>query len=376
MPNQEYQRSMLKKLRNIESLFSEQRIKSNWLVHSPVDVCAGYWIGRGRIYWQNNKDFARISRMFLGFYGATAVNGRLVHRLLQLILLWTVSPVFKSKTDQGDATVIWFTRNRSCMYFDFKNMEVITVVSEEIQSKLIKARHLDLFSYFFTPKFVIGQHRHGVLIKREPLYELPCIGLQTWPQQQESIRQIAGICVRYTHEKSLDPQPSLFEKYFDEVAACMEPPDRAKMETQRTNFLEFVSGARIVESHLDFNVANFLGGGQRPLVLLDIADAGLLLPATYDANNLLLNEVFADRPIHLLLWALDSPERLGYQELLQTTLGRSSIHDFKWSLFTNFVLRESTYVSIPLGVNWSPERVRHSWQIMKNRVIGWPFDEQ
>jgi hypothetical protein len=365
---------MLKKVRNIVYLFSSQRIRSNWLVHSPVDVRAGFWRGRGRIYWQNNEDLVRISRMFLGFYGATAGNGRLRHRLLQVVLEWIVSPVFKSKAGQRDATVVWFTRNQSFMYFDFNKMEVITVVSDEIQKKLCNARRLDLFSYFLTPTFVIEQDRHGFHVKREPLYELPCIGLQTWPQQQESVRQITGICVRYTHETSLDPQPSLFEKYFDEVAACIEPPDRAKMETQRKTFNEFVNDARIVESHLDFNVANFLGGGQRPLVLLDIADAGLLLPATYDANNLLLNEVFALRSIHLLLSALDSPERLGYQDLLQKTLGRSSIHDFKSSLFANFVLRESTYVTFPLGVKWSPERIRRSWQIMKNRVIGWPFD--
>ncbi len=370
------QRNVQKKIRAIAELFFAQWIKSKLIRKSVVHVRAGIWRGKGRIYWQNNYDKARISRIFLGFYGGTTRDGSFGYHVLQAVLQWIVSPVYKSKKNQGNSTVVWFTRNQSIMYFDFIKMEVSTVVSEEMRVNLLKARSLDLFSYFQTPNFYFHETRNGLYIKREPLYELPCIGLQSGDQQHESVRQITGNYVQYIREKSKDPNPSMFEPYFDEVVACLEPPERASMETQRINFMDFVSSARMVESHLDFNVANFLGGGNDPLILLDISGAGVVLPATYDANNLLLNEILVRRSNQLLYSVLDSPNMLGYKDLLQETLGRSSNHDFNCSLFANFILRHSRYVAIPLGVKWSPEWVCHSWKMMKNCVTAWPFDQE
>jgi hypothetical protein len=269
---------------------------------------------------------------------------------------------------------MWFARDGSVKSFDFDASEVSTFLSDSLAQRLLTARKLDLFDFFLTPDLVLEEAGAGKCVIREQLFELPCIGLQSMDEQLESVRQVSRTYTRYVLERSLNPDPSRFLSCFDQVAACLNPTDRVRMEAKRREFTEFVQAARLVESHLDFNVANFLGGRDRPLVLLDIGDAGLVLPATYDSNNLLLNEVYRGRSGHLLEAVLRSPEALGYDDLLRATLGRSSPLDFRRSLFANFVLRESPYVSCRLLGDWSPERVRQSWHQFETQIPGWPFE--
>jgi len=147
------------------------------------------------------------------------------------------------------------------------------------------------------------------------------------------------------------------------VAEVLDPVQRRRLESRRQAFIEFLSGARLVQSHLDFNVANFIGDEPGRLLLLDIADAGLVLPGTYDVNNLLLNEVHRGRSTHLLRSTLADPVAAGLSYLVQATIGRATDEDVRTSMLVNLVLRESQMVALPLLGHWDPRKVRRAWDL-------------
>jgi hypothetical protein len=343
------------------------------LAAAPVPLRVGRWRGHHRIYWRNREALRRITQIFLGFYGASAPHVRWRRRILNGILQWFVHPVVRSSATRSGATVVWMARDGSMKCFDFERMEVATTVSADVRRRLEMARELPLFKFFTTPKFEIEARDDGVFIQREPLYEAPCIGLRTRNEQREAVREIANTYAAYARAASRAPDPARFLACFDEVLGCLAAPARAVLEPRRVAFTAFVTQVRVVESHLDFNVANFLGGAGRPLVLLDIADAGLWLPVTYDLNNLLLTEVGAGRSPHLLHTALETPGELGYEALMQASSDCFDLRDVKSSLLVNFVLRHSAAVSERLTGGRTPGQVRRSWERFAAQVPGWPI---
>lgn len=356
----------------VARLASIARIAS--VANSPVQLRSGLWRGTGHLYWQNRADAARVERMFLDFYG----DARSLRRRAPYIhSMWTALPGCRGRTSDG-STVVWFARDGAPKAFDFARGTISSVVSADSARRFRQARELDLFAYFTTPSFTLEDDAAGGFVKREPLLEVPCVGLRSRPEQLATLRTIARTSTRYALATAHDPDPARFLRCFDEVAGCLDGPERARLEFARPAFTAFVRAARTVVSHLDFNVANFIGGGDRPLVLVDIADAGLLLPATYDLNNLLLNEVYQSRSTHLLRSALADPLGTGCDELLRATLTppsgtRSDARDLERSLLVNFVLRESRLVALRLRGTWSAQQVRASWQLFSTRVDGWPL---
>ena len=109
------------------------------------------------------------------------------------------------------------------------------------------------------------------------------------------------------------------------------------------------------------------------LFLFDIEDAGLRLPVTYDMNNLLLNEVYQDRPASLLIEVLKDEYGTGYSELLQIATGMNSNDQMGTSLFVNYILRESRYVSERLLKHTDADLAQRHWDKLAQYVPGWPF---
>jgi hypothetical protein len=165
--------------------------------------------------------------------------------------------------------------------------------------------------------------------------------------------------------------PSLFEDCFDEVTSDLSQEAQAQCLKMKDKYLDFVRTALTLPAHLDFNVANVIDNGD--LLLLDIEDAGLRLPVTYDMNNLLLNEAYQDRPTHLLMEVLRNPEGTGYSDLLQTA--QVTTNQFRVSLFVNYILYESRYVSVKLSKPWGSGQAQNHWDNLVRHVPGWPFIE-
>jgi len=308
--------------------------------------------------------------MFLGFYGYARPRWHSLPYpidMLRALRAWR-------RRDRRGATVIVRSRDGSIKHFDFEDMTVSTRVSEPVMRNLIRARTSDLFTFFETPEFTFQPSHDGMFLKREQLFEFPCIGSRTDEEQRRAVRSIATSSVRYLRSSAQSPDPVRFMGCFDEVAGCLDPERRARLEAKRQDFEKFVHAAQLVETHLDFNVANFIGNEDERLLLLDIADTGLVLPGTYDVNNLLLNEVYRGRSAHLLRSALERPASVGCGELVNATIGRGSTADFRTSIVVNFVLRESSLVAVPLHGSWDPRRIITSWDRFTAAIPGWPFD--
>ena len=348
----------------------------NHVLAAPIALKAGMWQADGRLYWHNESDLARVKQLFFALYHNELPPPNLFHirsTAWKLYLRWISRFRILDGTARGPS-VAFSSRGGTLKFFDFDNREVITLISGEIADKLRAARTLPLFDEFSTIDFTIDERlraNRDLCIKREPLVEAPCMGMHLPSVQIETMKSISARYANYVSNYSRPPKPELFSQCFEEVSNCLNADARAQFLEMKCAYMDFIRNARTVPAHLDFNVGNFLVS-ESP-ILIDIEDSGLCLPATYDANNLLLNEIYQGRPIHLLQATLADPDGIGYVDLLRVALGNSGVAQLGVSLFVNFVLRESRYVSEALLKTWNPKRVPHSWEKFSQSIPGWPL---
>lgn len=351
---------------------------------SPVRTMRGLWRGDGRLHGRSNRDVQLARKLFYGLYMASVSEGAGTS--------WWSRPLaasiecmldVSSRRWMGDAdrgpTAVFVSRDGSLKYFDFAARTVVTLVDADALDRVTRARACPIFGHFDTPALEelpasgAAQPRPASqLIVRQRMLAGPCLGLLAPSAQTPGVRSICRIYARYVEAESGPPMPELVACCLAEVAGCLEPSQRARLLSHESALLEFARSARTVESHLDFNVANFVADSGRWWIV-DIADAGLRLPATYDANNILLNEAYQNRSTHLIDAALRSPVETGHHDVLQATIGRATMRDFKVSLVLNAVLRESGLVGSALRDTWHPSRVPHRWRLLERSIAGWPL---
>ena len=344
----------------------------------------GLWRGDGRLHGRSNRDVQLARKLFYGLYMASVSEGAGTS--------WWSRPLaasiecmldVSSRRWMGDAdrgpTAVFVSRDGSLKYFDFAARTVVTLVDADALDRVTRARACPIFGHFDTPALEelpasgAAQPRPASqLIVRQRMLAGPCLGLLAPSAQTPGVRSICRIYARYVEAESGPPMPELVACCLAEVAGCLEPSQRARLLSHESALLEFARSARTVESHLDFNVANFVADSGRWWIV-DIADAGLRLPATYDANNILLNEAYQNRSTHLIDAALRSPVETGHHDVLQATIGRATMRDFKVSLVLNAVLRESGLVGSALRDTWHPSRVPHRWRLLERSIAGWPL---
>ena len=63
----------------------------------------------------------------------------------------------------------------------------------------------------------------------------------------------------------------------------------------------------------------------------------------------------------------------GYSELLQIATGITSNDQLGISLFVNYILRESRYVSERLLKNFNADLAQRDWDKLARYIPGWPF---
>lgn len=207
--------------------------------------------------------------------------------------------------DRGP-TVVFVSRDGSLKYFDFDARTVLTLMDTHAFDRTMRARSCTLFAYFDTPTQEVQSTSSAAhpcpashCVTRQRMLAGPCLGLLAPAAQVQAVRSICGRYSCYVKSEAGPPDGERVACCLAEVAGCLEPPQRARLLSHESALMEFAHSARTVQSHLDFNVANFMADSGR-WWLVDIADANLRLPATYDVNNVLLNEAYEGRPTHLL----------------------------------------------------------------------------
>jgi len=367
---------LLKNLRSLIKKYRRLREVKQQFLSLPIELKSGTWhIGDG-LFWQSAEDKKKLEQIFFSFYRpkqlATKSWRAKVTRLAERVLAFSALSL-RTESANGPAA-IFKSRGGALKLFDFDRREVITLISGETSDNLNYAKTLPIFDFFTLNPFVIDQSlrsQRNLCIRREALVDVPCMAMAPLPIQIQILKKICSTYIRYAQNYAMDPVQNIFEDCFDEVAGCLTDDARVQCLMMRDKYLEFVSVTRTVSAHLDFNISNFIDDDN--LFLFDIEDAGLRLPVTYDMNNLLLNEVYQDRPASLLIEVLKDEYGTGYSELLQIATGMNSNDQMGTSLFVNYILRESRYVSERLLKHYDPDLAQRHWDKLAQYVQGWPF---
>jgi hypothetical protein len=348
------------------------------LVSLPIKLKNGHWHIDGGLFWQSADDKKEVERLFYLFYPqkqpfARSWRSQFVRWVFRSL---AVSSFRVTTGSVSGPSVIFNSRGGSLKLFDFDSREVITVISGQTADNLTQAMAVPIFDFFSTNAFTIDQsfrQERNLCVKREALIDVPCMAMDSVPIQIQSMKKMCTTYIEYARQHASPPAPHLFESCFDEVVQCLTEEARVQCLMMRNQYLAFVHSANTVAAHLDFNVANFINGDC--LLLLDIEDAGLRLPLTYDMNNLLLNEAYYDRSMHLLMEVLKDKDTSGYTDLLKLATGVTAKNQLKVSLFVNYILRESRYVSERLIKHWDAHQAQRNWDRLLQHVPGWPFIE-
>lgn len=350
---------------------------------SPVRVRRGLWRGDGQLLGRSNRDVQRARQLFYAVYTASSREGdglswgrRRLARAVD-VMIDVSSRRWIGGADRGPS-VVFVSRGGSLKYFDFGAHQVMTLMGADALDRMMRARACPLFGFFDTPVQeveAVSEAGHASspshCITRQRLLAGPCLGMMAPDAQMQAVRSICETYCRYVKAWSGPPAAELVARCLAEVADCLEPGQRAQLLSQKPALMEFAQSACTVQSHLDFNVANFVADSGRWWIL-DIADAGLRLPATYDVNNILLNEAYQGRSTHLLDAALSSPVGTGHHDVLRATIGRATARDFRVSLLLNAVLRESRHVASALRADWHPSHIPYRWRLLERSIAGWP----
>lgn len=369
---------MLNSLRSLIKKYRRSREVKHQFVSLPIELKSGTWHIGNRIFWQNAEDKKRVEQLFFRFYlpqqlATQSWRGQII-RLVERVLAVST---FSLRTGSANGpSAIFKSRGGALKLFDFDRHEVITLISGETSDNLNYAKTLPIFDFFTLNPFAIDQSlrsQRNLCIRREALVDVPCMAMVSLPIQIQIMKKICSTYIRYAQNHAMDPVQNIFEDCFDEVVGCLTDDARAQCLMMRDKYLEFVCVTRTVSAHLDFNITNFIDDGD--LFLFDIEDAGLRLPVTYDMNNLLLNEVYWDRPASLLIEVLKDEFGTGYSELLQIATGMTSKDQLGTSLFVNYILRESRYVSERLLKHTDADLAQRHWDKLAQYVPGWPFTQ-
>jgi len=367
--------------RKVFSYIKRQRgglqAKTQDLLNLPVELKPGVWRGNDRLFWQNSADRLRVEKLFYSLISDHNRSQTKSFKTYALKVLGNLSRFgirtqITSNTIKG-SSVVYFARGESVKCFDFDNCEVITIITKETAARLNRARMLPMFEVFPINDFTIDEDsksNRGLCVKREALIDRPCIGNLPRHEQLMALKTICALYAKYHKLHSKPPAYELLAPCFDEVVNCLNPVARAQCLLMKDAYLDFIRITPTIPAHLDFNIGNFLAGDN--MLLLDIEDAGLLLPVSFDINNLVLNEVYERRSTHLLLMVMRKPSEIGYESFIRSENKNISKH-MKTSLFANFILRESRYVAEELFKKWDSKAVQHNWDKFAKAIPGWPF---
>lgn len=367
---------LLNSLRSLIKKYRRSREVKHQFLSLPIKLKSGTWhIGDG-LFWQSAEDKKKVEELFFRFYLPKQLTTKLwraqVIRLVERILAVST---FSMRTGSANGpSVIFKSRGGALKLYDFDNSEVITLISGETADNLNYAKTLSIFDFFTLNPFVIDQSlrsKRNLCIRREALVDVPCMAMASLPIQIQTMKKICSTYIGYAQNYAMDPAQNIFEDCFDEVAGRLTDNARAQCLMMRDKYLEFVRVTRTVLAHLDFNITNLIDDGD--LFLFDIEDAGLRLPVTYDMVNLLLNEAYQDRPASLLMEVLKDEHGTGYSELFQIATGMISKDQLGTSLFVNYILRESRYVSERLLKNFDADLAQPDWDKLARYIPGWPF---
>lgn len=364
-------RSLIKKYRRLREV-------KFCLLSLPIELKSGTWHIDDGLFWQSSKDKNKVEKIFFGIYrfkklAAWSWRTQVASWVLRVL---AISPFNLKNNSVKGPSVIFKSRGGALKLFDFDNHEVISLISIETANNLNEAKMLPIFEFFTLNPFFIEQSlrpQRNFCIMREKLVDAPCMGMGSLPMQIQTMKKICSKYTEYAQKYSENPAPNLFEDCLDEVADCLSHDARDRCLMMKDNYLKFVRLTRTLSAHLDFNVANFTDNGD--LFLFDIEDAGLRLPVTYDMNNLLLNEVYQDRPRNLLMEVLKDEYGSGFSDLLYVATGMKANNQLRISLFVNYILGESRYVSDRLLKHWDPDHVQRNWDKLARYVPSWPLIE-
>lgn len=367
---------LLKSFRYLIKKYRRLREVKCRLLSLPIELKSGTWHIDDGLFWHSSKDKKKVEKIFFEFYrpkkwAVRSWRNQVVRLVLRVL---TISSFNLRTNSVNGPSVIFKSRGGELKLFDFDNHEVITLISSETANNLNYAKTLPIFEFFTLNPFVIDQSlrpQRNLFIRREELVDAPCMGMGSLPMQIQTMKKICSTYIKYAQKYAEEPAPNLFEGCLDEVADCLIHDARDQCLMMKDNYLEFVRVTRTLSAHLDFNVANFIDDGD--LFLFDIEDAGLRLPVTYDMNNLLLNEAYRDRPTNLLMEVLKDEYGTGYSDLLYVATGVKANNQLGVSLFVNYILRESRYVSIRLLKHWDPGHAQQNWDKLARNVPGWPL---
>jgi len=343
----------------------------------PIEIKNGSWHIDDDLFWQSAENKKKVESLFFLFYQSHKLTDK-SWRTQVAKLIFKVLAISLFRVSFGSAkgpSVIFKSRGGALKLFDFDNYEVITLISGKTADNLNYARALPIFEYFPTNTFTIDQSlrlKRNLCIKREPLVDVPCMGMNSIPDQIQIMKKICSTYIEYAKHHAMAPTPNLFEGCLDEVADYLTYDARAQCLMMKDRYLEFIQTAHTLPAHLDLNVANIINNNG-DLLVLDIEDAGLHLPITYDMNYLLLIEVYQDRSMHLLEEVLRDECGTGYSDLMQLTTRGKTSSQLGVSFFVNFILHESRYVSVKLLKNWETGQAQRNWEKLARCLPGWPF---
>ncbi len=363
---------MLSKANIFFGLYSCRRNSRKLLCDFPIQLKGGHWRGDGQLYWQNKRDMERVHAMFYGLpHSHRLANMSKLHKAAINVLNRTPVSRFRVDGSQDGPSVVYLSRDSSFKAFDFKRAEVTTLIDSRKKRKLLFAREHPIFEYFDTPDFSLSKVRSNLHLKTECLIDAPCMGTRHLDRQIALLEIIFEKYVQYARSNALENEPNLFMESFDLVASALDPLEREIFLKKRAAFIKLVKNVRTVESHLDFNLGNFIDA--QDLLVCDISDVGLRLPVSYDIINLLLVDVYKGRSPNLLTKVRQSPAWTHFDSLLSIAYGSSEFSCLKSEIFMTFVLRNSPYVCERLFGVWSPGSVKRLWTQFAKAFPGWPF---
>lgn len=292
----------------------------------------------------------------------------LVKAMLNLMFRLTVLEV-TGLNKTAHATVAYITREQEFKLFSEEEGRVFTSTTLSKWKSLESKTQSKIFQHFKTPvKKLIKTNSHYFI--DEQLSSAPAIGLLDFSQQKKAMDKMFVNYYEYIVADSKLPKPEIILDAYNEVKEYLPLSIQSHYTSYASAVEDFASRCFFIDAHLDFNVANILFDGE--ITLLDIADSGLCVPCLFDVNNLALNELYENRDTHLLKYLLQAGTQPSYQALMSAALLHPKDTDQRISLFVNFVMRESSYVSMRLiGSGPNTNRIERHWKRFRENIPRW-----
>ncbi|WP_172676962.1 hypothetical protein [Aestuariivita boseongensis] len=266
------------------------------------------------------------------------------------------------------ATVVYISRSGHLKFFDFDKNEILTTIDRNVHVNRVPEKKLALFDYFPRPDRSLIKTQSGYF-RREPLLEAKPLGLLSQVEQLKSVHKIIKVYEEYVEATRCEPDPDLVMTCFKEVAQYLPEAIRAKYLALEKRVSSLAKRYGLVEAHLDFNIANLLINDR--VWAVDTEDAGLLLPCLYDLNNLAINEIYEDRDTFIFDQIFGGALNADFRSLMSKAIIGPNKDDDKLSVFMNFFMRESQYVSSQLFGDIDPKRAEWTWNKLERAIPWW-----